>query len=105
MSDYMDSFNEFWRDLVTDEHGNLDEDKVARELFDYGVVMEEASTVFEELAGFSKPNTAAHHVITAANQRFGEIYAEQLLDELEPYDPEGLTRDQLVAIAESWRNQ
>lgn len=80
--DYAVEFERTWRQHVTDETGNLDEDRVARELFDYGVVMEQASQVYSELAGFSKPNTAAGYVIEYAQRQYDESRANLILHDL-----------------------
>lgn len=100
--DYMVAFDDFWRELVTDDTGALDVDKVARELADYASVMEEASKAYEELSGLSKPNSAAVHVIRLAEERFSERFADYLIDAIHalgdgPYSPEDL-----LAVAEDW---
>jgi hypothetical protein len=100
--DYMTEFDNFWRARVTDESGALDVDKVARELFDYNVVMTEASSAYEELAGLSKPNSAAVHVIRMAQERFAEQYADYLCDAVADEDDEDLTRDMVITVAENW---
>src|SRR4051794_23581120 len=43
LPDYVVAFERDWRGDVGDGSGGLDVDKVARELFDYGVVMHEVS--------------------------------------------------------------
>lgn len=75
--DYMKVYNEFWKGLVTDEQGNLDLDKVARELYDYHIVMGEVGEVYEHVTGgrLSKPNTAAHHVTSYADEYYAKIHA------------------------------
>lgn len=103
-ADYAVTFERDWRELVTDEH-DFDLDKVARELADYTLVMEEASTVYYELAGFSKPNTAAVHVIEHAERRFAEQYADYLCRRIAAFDAENswpVGRDEWIAIAEEW---
>lgn len=82
--DYMVAYWDGWADYVEAPTGRLSRDQVARELFDYGVVMGEASKVYEELAGFSKPNTAAHHVIAYATRQFNETQADLILHDLLP---------------------
>ena len=70
MSDYVKTYYNVWRDIVTDENGNLNFDQVMRELHDYSNLMEEASKVYYEVSGgmFSKPNTAARHVISKVEE-------------------------------------
>jgi hypothetical protein len=77
--DYMGHYEQFWAAIVAPD-GVLDLDQVARELADYSVVMEEASKVYSELAGLSKPNTAAGHILAAAEERYAETYADFLCD-------------------------
>lgn len=77
--DYMRTYREFWARIV-EPGGRLDRDQIARELADYTVVMEEASKVYSELAGLSKPNTAAGHILAAAEERYAETYADFLCD-------------------------
>lgn len=57
-------WRDFWQDLVA-PLGRLDEDLVKAELFDYRIVMQEVTKVYDELTcgRISKPNTAAVHVI------------------------------------------
>lgn len=65
-------FEEFWRPLVCDASGDLDPDKVKRELFDYWVCLQEVPKVYDEVTGgrYSKPTTMACFVIEAAYDRF-----------------------------------
>lgn len=97
--DYAVEFERTWRELVTDERGNLDEDKVARELSDYSVVMGEASKVYEELAGLSKPNTAAHHIIAGAEQKYREVHADLVLFDLLPQMESDADRQAVIDYA------
>jgi len=103
MPDYMVQYEAFWAPIVEPE-GVLDRDQVARELSDYSVVMEEASKVYSELAGLSKPNTAAHYILSAAEERYAETYADFLCDRayaaLE--DGDEATSELLREIAEEW---
>lgn len=82
--DYMVTYWNDWATHVEAPTGTLNRDAVARELFDYGVVMEEASKVYEELAGLSKPNTAAHHVISGAEHKYRFEHADLILHDLLP---------------------
>jgi hypothetical protein len=80
--DYMVVYWRTWAGYVEAPNAALSRDQVARELSDYEVVMGEASKVYEDLAGFSKPNTAAHHVIAAAEEKFAATYADLILCDL-----------------------
>lgn len=101
--DYMEHYRRYWADLVETD-GQLDLDKVARELADYSVVAGCASTVFEELAGLSKPNTDPVHVLEAAARKYAETYADDLCDLAAVQDDKGNTvvADALRRIAEEW---
>ena len=73
--DYMKTYLEDWAPIVEPD-GVLNRDQIARELADYSVVMEEASKVYSELAGLSKPNTAAVHILDGAERKYAETYAD-----------------------------
>lgn len=79
--DYLRDYRENWAHIVEHPDGTLNRDQVARELADYAVVMDQASQVYDELTGgrLSKPNTAAHHVISHANDRAAADHAVNLL--------------------------
>lgn len=79
--DYMVKFDEFSRDLVTDPTtGELDVDRVARELFDYSNLMAAASEVYSHVAGLSKPNTDPVHVTAAHDEAVMKAYDEGVAD-------------------------
>ncbi len=103
--DYMITYDRDWKDIV-EKDGVLDLDQVARELSDYGVVMEQASKVYDELSGgrVSKPNTAAHHVIDFAGGKFAADYADMLCDRAQTCEEEGQaeTAQILRELAEEW---
>lgn len=80
--DYVKTYDEHWKGIVETEGGALNKDQVMRELSDYTVVMAEASKVYEEIANLSKPNTAAHHVIAAAEEKYAGHAADDALDQL-----------------------
>lgn len=103
--DYMATFNEFWRDLVTDESGQLDLDKVARELADYKMVLGEVPKVYDELTGgrLSKPHTAAHHVIAEANDRAADFYARELCERADEQAENPIIWQALRDLAEEWQ--
>lgn len=71
-------FHERWRDIVQ-PNGQWDLAQVKRELYDYAVVLEEVSKVYDELTGgkITKPNTEAFHVINAAEEYFEKLYKEE----------------------------
>lgn len=101
--DYMVTYRRYWADIVEPD-GVLNRDQVARELSDYTVVMEQASAVYEELAGLSKPNTAAVHILAGAEQKYAETYADFACDRASQAYAEGDTEagDILRELAEDW---
>lgn len=96
------TFDEFWADLVT-TGGQLDEAKVRLELHDYHLVMDEVARAYDELTHgrISKPNTAAHHVVSEANDAAESWYAHLLCERADDLDEPAGTA--LRAVAEDWR--
>jgi len=78
--DYDHTWDTFWKDLVCDENGELDLDKVKRELHDYGVCIDQVGKVYDHVTGglLTKPNTAAEHVIGAFDESVDDHYQEEL---------------------------
>lgn len=101
--DYMVTYREFWAEIV-EQDGVLDLDRVARELHDYRTVMREASKVYEELSGLSKPNTAARHILDAAERKYAETYADMACDRAHTCDGDGQheAAAALRELAEEW---
>lgn len=85
MKDYEKTYNEFWKDLVEDEHGNLDKDKVMRELSDFSVMLDEVPKVYDHVTGgrISKPNTCASAVIAEHDNVMTDIVSDSVKDALE----------------------
>jgi hypothetical protein len=81
-TDYEKTYNDHWKRTVENEDGTLNKDQVMRELSDYTVVMDNASLVYSEIANLSKPNTAAHHVLAAADDLYAGHHADDALDQL-----------------------
>lgn len=102
--DYMITYREFWAHIVELE-GSLNFDQIARELHDYREMMCEVSKVYEELAGLSKPNTAAVHILDGAERRYAEIYADFACDQAQACTDQGKheAAEVLRAVAEEWR--
>lgn len=103
--DYMITYREFWADIV-EKDGTLNLDQVARELHDFRAMMREVSKVYEELAGLSKPNTAAVHILDGAERRYAATYADFACDRASQAYAEGDTDagDILRELAESWHD-
>lgn len=83
LQDYQQTYADFWAPLVEQPDGQLDRDKVQRELHDYHHVMVQVSRVYSEISNFSKPNTAAVHVIQAVEDRIDLCCRERAIEELE----------------------
>lgn len=67
----------FWKDIV-EKNGLIDIEQVKKELYDYHVMMNEVSKVYDSITGgrISKPNTASHHVISYADEAINAAYDE-----------------------------
>lgn len=93
-----------WADHVEVPWGQLDREAVARELSDYTMVMECASEVFSELAGFSKPNTRPEYVLAENERRMAESYAYAACARVHDLLVEGEWRaaQALMKLANEW---
>ncbi|TDB81924.1 hypothetical protein E1091_18870 [Micromonospora fluostatini] len=99
--DYMTHYWQTWATHVEAPTGQLDRDAVARELSDFSVVMEGASTVYSELADLSKPNTAPGWILAGAERKYREIHANLILcDLLSEFDDEP-SRQRVIDYAET----
>lgn len=78
MKNYEEVYEEFWKDIIEDEDGNIDKDALMRELSDYAFLLDEVPKVYMEVTGgkISYPNTYAYEVINEANNHYQEIYNE-----------------------------
>lgn len=83
--DYVQTYRDYWADIVEDGDGNLNLDQVMRELHDYTEFMGQASEVYAELTGgrISKPNTMAFEVIAEADELNSRLTREYVADELQ----------------------
>lgn len=106
MTEYMDTFEQFWESLVTDEDGNLDRDKVARELSDYDTLLRSATRVYFHATGgvVSKPFTAPQEVIAAIEANYSgreeeyELTDDQLDRAAEILGPKRLPEDTRLIV-------
>jgi hypothetical protein len=102
--DYMLEYFRFWAGIVEVPFGDLNRDQVARELFDYSKLMENASSVYCELADLSKPNTDPAYIIQGAERKYRESHAYELAERawyLEQ-DAQETAAQELRQIAEEW---
>lgn len=102
--DYLVEYWRRWASYVEVPYGQLDRDAVARELSDYAMVMECASTVFSEIADLSKPNTAPRHVLAENERRMAERYAYDLCESawVRILDGELRAGIAMIQVAEGW---
>ena len=71
------TWRDFWEPVVSGSDGMLDLDKIKRELYDYRILLTNASKVYDHVTGglLSKTNYDASVVITAADD-----YQTKLID-------------------------
>lgn len=69
----VECFIDFWWPILEKE-GRLDLAQIMRELYDFRVVMQEVSKVYDQLTNgkFSKPNTAAEYIIAAVEENYSD---------------------------------
>lgn len=79
--DYKRVYEEYWKDLVETD-GQLDKDKVMRELSDYRFMLEQVPKVYCHVSGnrISKPNTYAFEVIQEHDRQREEDVNEAIED-------------------------
>lgn len=79
---YVQTYEDFWKDLVENPDGTLNRDQVMRELHDYHHLMTQATLVYDHVTGgrVSKPNTLASDVVAVADERVGEIVETEIRD-------------------------
>ncbi|MBD2459303.1 hypothetical protein H6G80_35400 [Nostoc sp. FACHB-87] len=56
-------FESFWKEFVCNEHGDIDFEKVKRELYDYSLAMRLVGEVYCELAGVTKIHSDPQYII------------------------------------------
>lgn len=66
----------FWKDIVTDENGDVNIEQVQRELHDYHVLMRNVATVYEYITGgaITKQFTKPEHVIREADSYYERMW-------------------------------
>ena len=87
---YQQVYEEYWKDLVETD-GQLDKDKVMRELSDYKFMLEQVPLVYMHVSGgrISKPNTYAFEVNQQADEWCDRFIEEALEDEAASHDIPG----------------
>lgn len=81
---YIDKYNNFWKDIVENEDGILNKDQVMRELSDYSLVMDNCARAYCLMTNqrISKQNTMFFEVENIFNELFieKEICADDLIN-------------------------
>lgn len=72
--DYIQEYNDFWKDIVENEDGTLNKDQVMRELSDYSMVMDNCARAYCTMTKqrISKQNTMFFEV----ENIFNELYLD-----------------------------
>lgn len=88
--DYEQVWDDFWKDIVTNEDGSLNLDQIKRELFDFHVVLDEVPLVYVSVTGgmLSKPNYPARTVISEFENYVEQLNEWAISDFLSDYDIE-----------------
>jgi len=83
--DYEKSFQTYWKNLVCNDDGSLNEDQIKRELHDYLFMLNEVPKVYSEVSGgmLSYPNYYANTVIGEFNNFVDNLCEDAVEDELE----------------------
>lgn len=82
-NNYMQAYETFWKALVAPD-GELVLDAVARELYDYGMILDSVPEVYCHVTGgrISKPNTLPGAVIAEADDYENKTHYESMVDEI-----------------------
>ena len=77
------SFDENWKDIVTNPDGSINLGQIKKELYDYTFLMKNASEVYCDITGgkLSKTNYYSSVIISEADENYREIYQKEI-DEL-----------------------
>lgn len=83
MKDYETNWEDYWKNICTNEDGTLNLDQIKRELADYSFILEQVPTVYCRITNglLSKPNYYASAVIGVYEDCFNQ-HVEELKDEL-----------------------
>ncbi len=83
--DYNQIYDEFWKEIIEDENGNINFDQIKRELSDFHFIINEVPKVYMEITGgrISKPNTYASEVISEYENKLSNDFRDYLKDECE----------------------
>ena len=101
---YQETYDEFWKDIV-EKLGGVDMEQVKKELHDFGILLSNVPKVYEYITGgmLSKPMTDPDVIITMAEDKFNEDYAETVQDEIKCFLNQDLGLNQVLEELEAWR--
>jgi hypothetical protein len=87
LTDYEQTWEDFWKDIIVEPDGAINLDQIKRELHDYRVLLHNIPLVYDEVTNgkISKPNTDPVHVIQAVWDRVQTSYDEGYADGLEDH--------------------
>lgn len=68
------TYQDFWKEIVEDENGNLDIEQVKKELCDYAKMLNEVPKVYSEVTDnlLSKPLYDAETVLQIFREKYGD---------------------------------
>lgn len=95
-----DEWENFWKEIVTDEKGNPDLEQIKRELADYSFILEQVPVVYNHITcgRLSKPNYYADQVTSLADDLQNKDIREHVKEAIEN------ERQRITAIIETLPN-
>ena len=88
--DYRQEYEEFWKDIVEDENGNLDKEQIMKELSDFSMVIDNCTQAYYLLSKnkISDPTTMFYEVENIFNEEYSddEIIIEDMKEMLKETD-------------------
>jgi hypothetical protein len=77
-TEWLEETRAWWRDIIYNPDGTLNEDAILAELSDFKFMIEEVPKVYSEITGgmLSKPNYHASGVLQAHEEHLEELIAE-----------------------------
>ena len=72
--DYRQEYEEFWKEIVEDENGNLDKEQVMKELSDFSMVIDNCTQAYSLLSKckISDPTTKFYEVVKIFDEEYSE---------------------------------
>ena len=96
--DYEVEYESFWKKIVENEDGELNKEKVMRELADYSIVMNNCMRAYMEMTeqNISKPFTYFSEVLEIFHERY--VNKVKLKNDLTDIIQECVDYDELIAV-------